>query len=182
MRITILNGEPASSSSQLDGYLQRLAEHLGAEHQITLMTLRDLDVKYCTGCFGCWVKTPGECVAADDSAAVCRAVINADFVLFASPLIMGFVSALLKKVTDKLIPLVHPYIVVDQGEAHHLARYEAYPVLGLLLARGPDADDEDARITTDIYRRTALNFKSDLAFSKLTRDPIEEVVRAIDRL
>jgi hypothetical protein len=95
---------------------------------------------------------------------------------------MGFYSALLKKTTDKLIPLIHPYAVVDQGEAHHLARYERYPLQGLLLGKGDDADDEDVAIVSEIHARTALNFKSRLAFTKLIRAPIEEVVHAIDRL
>ncbi len=104
------------------------------------------------------MKTPGECVARDDSAQVCRAVINSDLTLFASPLRMGFVSALLKKTLDKLIPLLHPYIVEDQGEAHHRARYVAYPSFGLLLEQGAGADAGDVTLTTEILSRTALNY------------------------
>jgi hypothetical protein len=109
-------------------------------------------------------------------------VINSDFVLFASPVIMGFYSALLKKVTDKLIPLVHPYIVVDQGEAHHRARYDRHPLLGLLLEKGDDADEDDVKIVSDIHSRTALNLKTRLAFTRLTLDPIGEVAREINSL
>ena len=95
---------------------------------------------------------------------------------------MGFPSALLKKVSDKLIPLVHPYIVVDQGEAHHLARYNHYPKFGLLLEKSAGSDDEDLEIITEIFSRTALNMKSALAFSKLAYAPITEVSHAIDCL
>ena len=134
MRITILNGNPDADKAAFDGYLARLSDALTSDqHEVTILELREMDIKYCTGCWGCWVKTPGECVAADDSHGVCRAVINSDFALWASPVIMGFYSALLKKVTDKFIPLVHPYAVVNQGEAHHLARYDNYPLMGLLL-------------------------------------------------
>jgi len=183
MRITILNGNPSPEDAAFDGYLRGLVEALEAgHHAVTALQLRDMDIKYCTGCWGCWVKTPGECVARDDSAEICRAAIHADLVLHASPVIMGFYSALLKKTTDKLIPLIHPYAVVDQGEAHHLARYDKYPLFGLLLQPGDDTDDEDLKIIADIHRRTALNLKSRLAFVRLTDDPIEEVAREIDRL
>ena len=183
MRIAILNGNPRAEDTAFEDYVGGLARALeGKQHDVALLPLRDMDIKYCTGCWGCWVKTPGECVAKDASADVCRAVINADLVLHASPVIMGFYSALLKKTTDKLIPLVHPYTVVDQGEAHHLARYEKYPLLGLLLQPGEDTDDEDIAIIREIHGRTALNFKSRVAFTKLTSDPIEEVAREIDRL
>ena len=183
MKVTILNGNPSPENVVFDGYLRGLVDALEAgQHAVTLLPLRDMDIKYCTGCWGCWVKTPGECVAKDDSADVCRAVINADLVLHASPVIMGFYSALLKKATDKLIPLIHPYAAVDQGEAHHRARYRRYPLLGLLLERGDGADDEDIAIIHEIHSRTALNFKSTVALAKLTSDPIEEVAREIDRL
>ena len=183
MRIAILNGNPSAEDTAFEDYLGRLAHALEErQHDVTLLQLRDMDIKHCAGCWGCWVKTPGECVANDASADVCRAAIHADLVLHASPVTMGFYSALLKKVTDKLIPLIHPYMVVDQGEAHHLARYERYPLLGLLLQPDEDTDDEDIAIIREIHSRTALNFKSRVALTRLTSDPIEEVAREIDRL
>jgi multimeric flavodoxin WrbA len=138
-----------------------------------------MEIQHCLGCWGCWVRTPGECVIEDDSADVARAVINADFALFASPLSMGFLSATLKRTMDKLIPLVHPYLAEDQGEVHHLARYEAYPLAGLLLAKGDDTDDQDVQIVSDIFSRTMLNFKSQRAFTKLIDDPVDAVADAI---
>jgi hypothetical protein len=180
MRITILNGSPDSGT--LDDYLQELTTVLQRWHQVTIFDLRDMDIKYCTGCFGCWVKKPGECVVTDASDDIRRAVIHSDLVMFASPLKMGFVSALLKKTMDKLLPLIHPYFAVDQNEAHHRARYERYPLVGLLLDKGPDADDEDVAITTDLVGRMALNMKSRLAFAKLTQNSIEEVAHAADSI
>ena len=182
MKICILNGNPDPGNREFDEYLARLTTGLEQKHQVKLMMLRDLDINYCIGCWGCWVKTPGECVNRDDSAEVCRQVINADLAIFASPLRLGFVSSLLKKTMDKLIPLVHPYIVIDRGELHHLRRYENYPLLGLLLQAGPDYQDQDREITSAILRRTALNLKSRLVFSKMISEPVEELYHEIDRL
>ena len=183
MKVVILNGNPDADDRAFDDYLERLSAALTSDgHGVTVFTLREMEIQYCTGCFGCWVKTPGECVVADESRDVRRAAIHADLVLWASPVIMGFYSALLKKAADKYIPLLHPYIVVDQGEAHHLARYDRYPLAGLLLGKGPDTDDEDIAVIADIHRRTALNFKTTVPFVKLTDDPVEEVAREIGRL
>ncbi len=180
MKITILNGNPNAGNTPFDTYLARLAETLiTAGHQVTSFTLRDMNIKHCAGCWGCWVKTPGECVTHDDQVEVCRAAINADFVLLASPVIMGFVSAVLKKTVEKLIPLIHPYGAVVQGEAHHLARYDRYPLLGLLLEKRGDADDTDIQVISDIFSRTALNFKSQLAFTELTSTPADAVAESI---
>ncbi|MGC9396190.1 MAG: NAD(P)H-dependent oxidoreductase [Anaerolineae bacterium] len=136
MKITIMNGNGDPQNGEFNAYVTRLAAKLmGEGHAVTAFTLRDLDIKFCTGCFGCWVKTPGQCVVKDASHDVCRAVINGDFLLWAAPLRMGFPDATLKKMMDKSIPLIHPYFEVVHGEAHHRPRYDRYPRVGLLLQR-----------------------------------------------
>lgn len=180
MKVTIMNGNGNPQDQGFDGYLSRLAEVLTAkQHEVVTFTLRDLDIKFCTGCFGCWVKTPGECIFKDASHVVCRAIINSDFLLWAAPLRMGFPDAVLKRMMDKSIPLIHPYFEVDQGEAHHRPRYEHYPRLGFLLQTEADTDAEDLRIVSDIFSRTALNMKSRLEFALTTQEPVDTVVRAI---
>ena len=180
MKITIVNGNGNPQDQGFDSYLSCLAETLTAkQHAVTMFTLRDLDIKFCTGCFGCWVKTPGECVFKDASHDVCRAVINDDFLLWAAPLCMGFPDATLKRMMDKSIPLIHPYFVVEQGEAHHRPRYERYPRLGLLLQTEADTDAEDLRIVGDIFSRTALNMKSRLEFALTTGESVDKVAHAI---
>ena len=118
----------------------------------------------------------------DESHSVCREYINSDFVIFVSPVIRGFTSALLKKTQDKLIPLLHPYIELVQGECHHKKRYDRYPGIGIILEKDPDTDDEDIAITTDMFHRFALNLKTELAFSLLTDQPVKEVKDAINRI
>lgn len=180
MRITILNGNPDARNQAFDVYLDQLVKELNRrDHKATELTLRELTIQHCLGCWGCWVRTPGECIIKDDASDVARVVINADFVLFASPLSMGFLSATLKRTMDKLIPLVHPYMAEDQGEVHHLARYEAYPLAGLLLAKESSTDDQDIQIISDVFSRTMLNFKSQRAFTRLTDEPVEAVADAI---
>jgi multimeric flavodoxin WrbA len=178
MKITILNGNPTPST--FDSYLTKLKSSLEAEsHSLTQLDLRDLPLRYCVGCWGCWVKTPGECVSRDASLEMGRAVINADFTLWAAPLKMGFPSELLKRANDKHLPLIHPYMEVDQGEAHHLRRYPRSPRLGLLVEKEADTDALDMQIVTDIYCRTALNCKTRLEFSLTTETPVEEVTHRI---
>jgi multimeric flavodoxin WrbA len=179
MRCTILNGEP-NSSSLFNGYLCELAKQLTESgHTVTTLDLRKLNLKGCSGCWGCWVKTPGECLKRDDSAVVCKAAINADLLLFASPLILGFTSAILKRAADQMIPLVHPYVVMEGGEMHHRARYAQYPMLGLLLSAESDGDAEDIDITRSMWARMARNLKSKLAFAAVSDRPVKEVADEI---
>jgi multimeric flavodoxin WrbA len=179
MKITILNGNPAASA--FDTTLAELGTILQAEgHSLTQFDLRDLPLRYCIGCWGCWVKTPGQCSNGDTaSLAMDRAVINADFVLWAAPLKMGFPSSLLKMALDKHLPLIHPYTLVDQGEAHHCKRYAHYPRIGLLLEKEPGTDERDLQIVSDICSRTALNLKTRLEFSLTSETPVAELARRI---
>jgi len=178
MKITILNGNPEASG--FDTYLTHLQTNLETgEHTVTRLDLRSMDLHCCVGCWGCWVKTPGECTNGDASLEIDRAIINSDFTLWAAPLRMGFPSALLKTIMDKGLPLIHPYMVVDQGEAHHLRRYEHYPRLGLLVEKESGTTEADLHIISDIFCRTALNMKSRLEFCMTTESPAPELAQRI---
>jgi len=177
MKICVLNGN--SEPGELDVFLSRfglLAEERG--HSVKVLQLRDMDIKYCIGCFGCWVKTPGECIARDDSAEVCRTVVHSDVLVCASQVKMGQVSALVKKTLDKLIPLVLPYFTVHEGEIHHPQRYARTRELALILQKD-GADEEDLAIIERSFRRMCINFDSSFLSLKLTDEPVEEVVDAL---
>ena len=178
MKITILNGNP--EPSPFDGYLEKLKSTLEDQgNEIIQFDLRKLPLRYCIGCFGCWVKTPGQCVARDASIEIDKAVINSDFTLWAAPLKMGFPATPLKMAIDKHLPLIHPYMEVAHNEAHHLKRYKHYPRVGVLVGKEADTDESDIRILTDIFARTALNFKTRLEFLETTDRPVEEVARMV---
>ncbi len=181
MRITILNGNPDGADESFDGYVGALADDLsGRGHDVTALVLRELDVKACVGCFGCWVKKPGDCVVEDDAAQVRRAYMAADLVLLASPLAMGFYSPLLKKSVDKLLPNLLPQIGIYSDECHHKPRYDHYPQLAYLVRPDELCDDEDLAILRRIAERQALDLKTDLAGWYLAGRPATEVADAID--
>lgn len=178
MKVTLINGSPEQGT--FDAYLAQLVRKLNqAGHSVTRIDLRDVALRHCIGCFGCWVKTPGQCVVQDASIEMDRAVITADFVLWAAPLKMGFPTALLKTAIDKHLPLIHPYMEVAHGEAHHLRRYPTSPRLGLLVESEADTDPRDLQIVSDIFCRTAVNYKSLLEFSLTTDTPVEQLAQKI---
>ncbi|MBI9046971.1 MAG: flavodoxin family protein [Anaerolineaceae bacterium] len=174
MIVTILNGNYEPSG--FDTYLNELSKSLEEKDcQVVQLDLREMDLRYCTGCFDCWKKTPGRCQVEDASYEIDRQVINSDFIIWASPLKKGFPTALLKKSIDKLIPLIHPYFEVVNNEAHHRPRYDKYPKIALLIEKESNTDDEDLNILKNIFSRTALNFKSQLSFMESTEIPAEKI-------
>lgn len=180
MKIQITNGNPDPNNRAFEQYLDQLQKALVSQgHSVTRTDLREMDLRGCNGCFNCWVKTPGECVLPDDGPQLRQAIIQSDFHLLASPLRMGFPSALLKTAQDKSLPLIHPYFAVVRGEAHHRARYDHYPRVGLLVQEEPGTDTRDLDLLQDIYSRAALNMKSSLAFVETLDLPVEELAQAI---
>jgi len=110
MTITILNGDPDSLNGLFSEKIQHLASELGEKNQVNLFNLAQMNLQYCIGCWSCWWKTPGQCTHKDDGEQIFRAVINSDFIIFASPLMAGFTSSTLKKIQDRLIVLLHPFL------------------------------------------------------------------------
>ena len=77
MKITIINGNP--SPAEFDEYLVHLTACLESRgHKVIILHLRDMRLRHCVGCWGCWVKTPGACAIKDDMAGLLPKVREAD--------------------------------------------------------------------------------------------------------
>jgi len=183
MKIVILDGALENTPKNWNTYLRDLALTLRKNnHEILHFILKDDDIHHCVGCFKCWMKTPGVCVFDDDSREINHAVINSDFVLWASPLVMGFPTSILKKKMDRTIPLIHPYFQIVQGETHHLSRYERYPLFGLLLQQESADTKANISIVAQLFSRTALNIKSRLCFAATTEESVKKTAARIEDL
>lgn len=179
MKITILDGNMKAHPNNFGVEINNLTLSLKENNTANCFHLEEMQLKYCTGCWNCWWKTPGKCEKTDKAGDILRSIINSDFVLFASPLNAGFTSSELKKITDRMVTLLHPYIEIRNNESHHRKRYDKYPDFGLLLAREPDTDEEDIRIISEIYDRFAINFHSQKRFiAFIDQNNIEEQIYA----
>ena len=178
MRIIIINGNPDDRHPAFDEYLGEYEQKLSHNgHSVKVITLREMNLGFCRGCFRCWHTTPGICIINDDIRIIHRDVIQSDLVVWASPLIRGYFSSLLKRVQERMIPLLHPYVEVVSGEIHHQKRYLHYPDYGVIVDRERDTDDEDLQILKMIQERYALNFRSNLNFCLTTETPVTEAIR-----
>ena len=184
MNILLINGHITSDSGdEFNSWLEQILMSLETRgHHVGKYSLCAMDLKTCVGCWDCWVKTPGRCSVSDDTAELRRAVLESDMVLFASPLIMGFTSSLLKKLQDKMIPLLSPYFRNVDGEIHHRPRYSRMPGIGLLLSGEDDSTEEDISITVSLFKRFAVNFDSRLMIHAVNDKPADEVAHEIDML
>lgn len=179
MKYLILNGNPGDENPQFDDFLVDFSEKLDERgNDSKIVTLRNKKIASCTGCFKCWIKTPGECVIADDAREIAREYINADMVILSSPLILGYFSALMKKTLDRSIPVIHPHLEEVDGEVHHRKRYNSYPRAGIILEKQVDTDEEDIDIAKDLFERMCINMRTELKFIAYTDQSLEEVLNA----
>lgn len=176
MKIALFNGNENADDREFETRLSALTDLLTAKgHEVDLIHLRELDLRRCIGCFGCWVKTPGRCLIRDESELLCRAMVNSDVVFHVSPLVMGFVSPLIRMASERMIPVIMPYMELKEGEVRHSLRYEHYARLGLLYAEEEDTDEEDLDITRSIYEQITSEFHQDLFMFGSLRSPVEEI-------
>lgn len=82
------------------------------------------DIHHCIGCFGCWVKTPGQCVIKDDYSNMGKLLSECDELILISKCTYGGFSPFIKNVLDRAISYISPYFVTRNGQMHHKRRYD----------------------------------------------------------
>lgn len=180
MKVLILNGNPKTDNAGFDSYVDQLSDVMqkgGKEVKVT--RLRDSKILSCTGCYNCWLRTPGLCVFQDDMAQILTDFLDADLVVFASPLLMGFYSSLLKRMIERMHPLALPYLTVPNDRMQHVMRYGKYPVVGFLLEQTDTYGAEYVEIVEQVCRS---NTHWQVRFLKTTGASPEEVAHEADNL
>ncbi|MEX1308702.1 MAG: flavodoxin family protein [Eubacteriales bacterium] len=178
MKITIINGAPTDEWVAFEQAIDNLKEDLSSKHEVEIFTVRDMNIKYCIGCFGCWVKTPGRCMLKDDMETILKSIVKTDVQLFLSPAIAGYISSDAKKVMEREIPTLLPYLRCFDAELHHPLRYEKAPDLGVILMDDGQLDDETRAITFDTFDRLVHNFHCKrLIKATATAENIAEVIK-----
>lgn len=157
------------------GALREVLDRDGAD--VRRYHLKDIKLGHCIGCFGCWVKTPGVCVIADQGRDIVREVIQSDVTVLFTAVTFGGYSSALKVVVDRFIPLILPFVGKFHGETHHTRRYERYPrLVGIGVQR--QYDEAEARIFRAVVGRNAINFHApSFAADVLSLEVNEESLR-----
>ena len=102
-KVLIVSASPRvnSNSEALAKAFARGAQEAGDETE--LISLRGKTVNFCRGCFVCQEKL--RCVIHDDADAICQKALNADVLVFATPIYYYEMSGQLKTLLDRLNPL-----------------------------------------------------------------------------
>jgi multimeric flavodoxin WrbA len=156
MNALVLDGSREGDSLTPIAVLGMTSALAGRVDDVELFRLREFVIAPCTGCFGCWTRTPGECFVEDGARDILRSYIRSDIVVYATPVTFGGYSSVLKKMLDRFIPILDPRFTTVGGEVHHLLRYRRYPkTIG--LGTLPSHDTEAERLFGGLVARNGLN-------------------------
>ncbi len=155
METVILNGA-RSADTKVDQVSEAMFSVLTGLGQVSMFKLREIAIADCVGCFGCWIKTPGECIINDAAKDIAKRMAAADLKVFVTPIVFGGYSYELKKMLDRQICLILPFFTKINGEVHHAPRYEHN---GKLVSIGvlPEPDEESEGIFRTLFNRNAIN-------------------------
>lgn len=183
MKVVLLNGMRQGETGPMPVYEALKAQLDAVGHETTFFELRDIPIEYCSGCFGCWTVTPGECVKNDAAREIARAMAQSDLFILFTPVTFGGYSSELKKALDRMLPNILPHFALVRGEFHHEPRYPKRPSL-LGIGVLPTIDDETKNIFKTLVRRNALNFlpacwAAGVVCSEQEEEKIRGAVRAL---
>ncbi len=131
--------------------------HLNIDNrdEITFIDLSKMKISGCTGCFGCWIKTPGKCVIRDDAVKIYPLIAKCDKLIYVSKIKYGSYDNIMKTMLERAIPVQKAFIRIHCGETHHVQRKVA-PKNARIIIYGYPSYKEKA-VFERLVERNALN-------------------------
>lgn len=132
----------------------------------------DGTIKSCIGCFGCWVKTPGECIIEDNYSNLGEDISKSDEVTLISRCTYGGFSPFVKNVLDRSISYIHPYFEIRNGEMHHKRRYDHHYDLKVWFY-GEDLTEQEKKTAEKLVKANSINMDCKVKCVAFVKDPFE---------
>ena len=129
------------------------------DEPLNIVKLGNQTITPCTGCWTCWLITPGKCVMKDQITEFYPNYVNSNTVILLIDTAQGFINHQAKAFIDRTIPHYHPYIEMTDGECHHEARYDSYPNM-VFFYETHHLTNQEEQVIEDYLYRTAYQFKS----------------------
>ncbi len=134
-------------------------------------------IKPCVGCFGCWIKSPGQCVIKDGYEKMGELIHQAEEVVVISTYTYGCFSSFVKNVFDRSIGWVLPFFEVVEGEMHHKRRYPENKDISFIF-RGKNLTEQDKKDAERYVNAVCRNFRGivkNISFEEIGADIDGEV-------
>jgi len=123
MKVLVFNCSPRMDKGNtaliLKPFLEGLKE---AKAEVELFYIKKLKINPCQACFSCWFETPGKCFQKDDMQMLYPKLCQADIWVFATPIYVDSMTAMMKNLIERMIPSSQPFFNLRDGHCRHIAR------------------------------------------------------------
>ena len=166
-KVLILDGsmrKQGNTSSLVENFLNGAKLHT---HQVDHVMAKDLNLEYCNGCLRCnLIKRCS--ISGDDWSELSKKILEADVLVFASPIYFHYLTAPLKKIIDRFRSLVH--VQITEAGVKHTPWIKWEKDFVLLLSMG-SSDAVDAQPAIDLfeYMKEVMGKNNNLHVIKATR-------------
>lgn len=120
MKVIAINGSPnmgkGNTALILTPFLEGMKEE-GAETE--LFYTRKLTIKPCIACWSCLLKHPGRCVHGDDMKMLIPKFLEADVMVYATPVYTHGMTGPLKTLIERMGPLAETQLEIRDGRSFH---------------------------------------------------------------
>ncbi|MCP4575144.1 MAG: flavodoxin family protein [Deltaproteobacteria bacterium] len=139
MKIITILGSPKKKGNTAT-VLSMFEEKVGENHEIERIHISKYNVAGCLGCYKCQEKKeePG-CVQKDDALPIFEKMIQADAIVYASPLYCWGFTAQIKPLLDR-----HFCLITGYGSPDHHSLLSGKPAALLVTCSGPIEQNCDA--------------------------------------
>jgi len=122
-KVLVISGSPRGGR----GYTQILLSSVidGMESQdveVETVVLSKKNIRACTGCWSCWMRTEGECVFKDDMVDLAVKLQEADIIVYAFPVYVDGVPGIVKNFLDRQTQNMYPYMTPGLTRTRHPRR------------------------------------------------------------
>jgi multimeric flavodoxin WrbA len=120
-------------------------------------------IQPCVCCFGCWIKTPGQCVIKDGYENMGVLLSRCNHLIIISRCYYGGFSPFVKNVLDRSVcPYMLPYFKTISGETSHPKRYKNNILYSIhLYGKMTENEKETAQM---LAKKIGQNQKTDVHF------------------
>lgn len=112
-KVLVING----SHKKYNSYTMKVTEEFLAgmiaasdDIETEIIDLKDQKILPCISCFTCWTVTPGECIHQDEMKELLEKYVEADLIIWSTPLYHYGISSMTKNFMERTLPLLLPFI------------------------------------------------------------------------
>lgn len=157
MKIAVLNGSPRkqNTSAMVDAFCAGAKE---AGHEVEVLHVGKMKIGGCMGCEYCHTKGEGKCIQKDDMEKVMPAYLEADMIVYASPVYYFDMTAQLSAAMQRVYAIGKPAkatkaaLLISSGSPntgegaittyHNMLKYMGISDAGIFTAAGEENKSE----------------------------------------